>query len=1447
MRVMSWNVQGLGGPLYRRYKYRLRQEINKCIVGGPLDFLLIQEHHLNTFRISRYGSILPGNWDMFWSPAIGNTEVRGGVCMAISQRWISSIIQKQVVIPGRAQFVIIQEEETTWGLLNIYAPNTATARQQFWKDLLNKLPSLDHWCIAGDFNMLEDPIDRMGGSSITIHGHELTMWEQLVFSLQMLDAWHAPSMVRTNTSLLFSRSDRRVNGTNLARLDRFYLSGKFISATGTVHIMPGTTFSDHAPIILSLSTQKNKEFVNLKIPEELLLDNNFSSQVIDLWSQKDVGQESMTMRVANGLQRISEFFRCKSKERFAMMKEREKRSRASLVSLQRLQERYPHCTWIAEKLGSTKQELAELLEKRAEFQYHRRAANWTQVGDKCTVEFFHAKRPNYNAVSIKQLQHENGTISSDPQVMREIATRYYSNLLSAVSFSDEELVCRSHVWNKLKSRITEDMNVSLQDVLTCHELTEALHALPKNCCPGVDGLTPTFFIKYWDVFKADLCTAFQQILREGRMPSQFTEGLIYLIPKSDGPSLDIKKWRPITLLNTVYKILAKAISIRLSTIMPTVIHPTQTGFIRERSILDNVYTFWESVALATKSNQKLVVLMLDFEKAYDRVDWEFLQGVLIRFGFSKEWIKGISSLYNAAQSRVLLAGDYGPLFYISRSVRQGCPLAPFLFLFFAEAMISFLNAADIGIRGLCTPLSHIEVRDAEFADDTALYLKGDLENLEKTEVAISTFCKASGALVNWNKSFAFWVGDVNPPLWNPHPQFRWIPSGCPVRYLGCTIGVDLSMENQVAPLLLSLRQKLLLWSSAKLSFAGRVIVANQVLLASTWYVLSCWIFSKSCILKIRRLIRNFLWSGKTEGNARSKVKWDVITLPRSKGGLGIIDPVDQSRALLSKLLIRGFTPGKEIWKILLLDRCSDCFPRLGAPWSKDVNWIFRENFRVPAANKWEDRFIRTVFSAWKQVLPGLLRNKPKPNHYIEYIRQRIVWNPLFTTSDGSLLGSRQWLSWGKMAEGPAKTVQTWQRFLSRSWEEQKEILGSMHGGQIMYQQIQEAMSRFPIPPNNSNHRWVGVFSRLEVLLAVKGYSDDKTYRSFEVDEANQLTQSGEMRIDYPYAMEHKIRIIGYADRKWYIDPMIGEIKAHWKLWVLAKIPVFRLEWDPMDYQWTDPFTGNKFNFFQYSVQLGRHVLSDIRDVTPAAFQFWNQQGITPQFLANFWVVLWARKQPHQILHVQWLLVHRALPVGTWLHRMGVESTCARCRLQMETQKHCLWECIESQLIWQRLLRIFANYFSPLVFTWGMVVWTSLVRDVFHYDNESMDHGFCTKFGRVHKVPLLSLQFTGIRKEVQPVWEILSSTTIYHIWKTRCSLIFQQLKTPPAELVSNIWLDIVHTLKGQWDGIIGDSDAKIAQRHEFITIWKPSPFMTANCGTPYWHYQPPKWLFPPPIT
>ena len=110
-----------------------------------------------------------------------------------------------------------------------------------------------------------------------------------MFSLQVLDSWHDPSMVRTNTSLLFSRSDRRLTGTDLSFLDRFYLAGKFLSSTSTIHIMLGTTCSDHALVILLVSTQNLKKFSNMKILENMLLDNySFSLQVTELWSQKDI-------------------------------------------------------------------------------------------------------------------------------------------------------------------------------------------------------------------------------------------------------------------------------------------------------------------------------------------------------------------------------------------------------------------------------------------------------------------------------------------------------------------------------------------------------------------------------------------------------------------------------------------------------------------------------------------------------------------------------------------------------------------------------------------------------------------------------------------------------------------------------------------------------------------------------------------------------------------------------------------------------------------------------------------------------------------------------------------------------------------------------------------------------------------------------------------------------
>ena len=165
-----------------------------------------------------------------------------------------------------------------------------------------------------------------------------------------------------------------------------------------------------------------------------------------------------------------------------------------------------------------------------------------------------------------------------------------------------------------------------------------------------------------------LTKAYQQILDMGNMPQEWNEGLIYMIPKTNGQLEELRHWRPITSLNVIYKILAKTIARRLQPYLPELIHDSQTGFMKERSIFDNIILFWEMVAFAKLHKQDLAVLFLDFEKAYDRVDWDFMEGTLVRMGFPSKWIRGVSALYRNVHSSLLFAGDIGRNFSISRSV-----------------------------------------------------------------------------------------------------------------------------------------------------------------------------------------------------------------------------------------------------------------------------------------------------------------------------------------------------------------------------------------------------------------------------------------------------------------------------------------------------------------------------------------------------------------------------------------------------------------------------------------------------------------------------------------------------------------------------------------------------------------------------------------------------------
>ncbi|MCO5604157.1 hypothetical protein L7F22_058318 [Adiantum nelumboides] len=164
-------------------------------------------------------------------------------------------------------------------------------------------------------------------------------------------------------------------------------------------------------------------------------------------------------------------------------------------------------------------------------------------------------------------------------------------------------------------------------------------------------------------------------------------------------------------------------------------------------------------------------------------------------GFRKAWIREVSALYRFSSSSVTIGGHVGRRFELSRFVRQGCPLAPYLFLFVAETMSDFIRLHQSSLRGLLMPISdEPELIDQEYADDTLLFLHYTHDALDTIWYALEVYCVASGARINWDKSCGILASSDDIPTWGP-TDFTWLRRGETCRYLGFQGGLDVSSKQ----------------------------------------------------------------------------------------------------------------------------------------------------------------------------------------------------------------------------------------------------------------------------------------------------------------------------------------------------------------------------------------------------------------------------------------------------------------------------------------------------------------------------------------------------------------------------------------------------------------------------------------------------------------------------
>ena len=283
--------------------------------------------------------------------------------------------------------------------------------------------------------------------------------------------------------------------------------------------------------------------------------------------------------------------------------------------------------------------------------------------------------------------------------------------------------------------------------ISLDEITKAINSQRNNKSPGNDGLTAEFYKQFLNELAPNLLEVYDSWKQLGIIGTSSRTGIIFVIYKK-GDKKDIANYRSISLLNLDYKIYTTILKNRMQQTLNNIIGENQTAAIKNRTILHTLSTIRDIIDISNKLNKNLSVISLDFLKAFDRLDLNFIFLVLRQFGYGQKFIQMIKVCYNDIQSKIKINGLLPDPDTIMRGVRQGCPLSMLLYIIAAEVLAIFIIAntkvkwVQIGIH---------EIKIINFADDTTIFLK-DIDCLTRIQAIFNLYEKASCSKINLSKS-----------------------------------------------------------------------------------------------------------------------------------------------------------------------------------------------------------------------------------------------------------------------------------------------------------------------------------------------------------------------------------------------------------------------------------------------------------------------------------------------------------------------------------------------------------------------------------------------------------------------------------------------------------------------------------------------------------------------
>ncbi len=756
-------------------------------------------------------------------------------------------------------------------LINVYAPNISSDRIDFLANLKTKIPMKNNVIIGGDFNCYEDfQLDRSPPLTRKSSGYQGTVQlRDITNTFDLVDIWRNlyPNQIgHTHISPQYKVC---------TRIDKFFISKSFVNNVKDARIIPYPQ-SDHDTVTCKIFCNNSVKGPGLWHLNTSILNDDDYIEVIETFWHEWTNQKEQFDDIAVwwdvGKAKIKSLTKtyCSTKcEKEISEKKNIEKELNDLMSRQNQDDQNT-----INSILDAKSRLKEFEMKELEGIKIRSKIQWREEGETNSRFFCNLEQKNATTKTFDRVQTANGNIVTDINGIMKEQVNFYKKLYSC---EQTDRYAQNFLLNNLTSKLDDDNQGTCETAITFTECEKAISQTNNNKSPGSDGIPNEFYKKFWYLLKNDFLHVVNFIFETGSLSDSQRKGVITLLYKK-GPKELLSNWRPITLLNSDYKIISKVLANRLRSVLPQIIKEDQTCGIPGRTINSNLSLLRDIVDYCNDKDIPSAMICLDQLKAFDRVNWDFIYRTLSAMNFGPNFIKWVKILYTDITSCIKSNGFISESFKLQRGVRQGCPLSPLLYCIVSEVMAEAIRN-EPKIKGIKLP-DNSEIKISQYADDTTLFVS-DTDSISSCLSVLRVYAAASGAKINIDKTKGLWLGTMK----QNQPIFEDIEfTNTKINVLGIWIGNEDCTKDNWDPIITKLEKTLNLWSQRDLSYQGKVTVINILATSKLWYVSNVFPMPQWALVKINKAISNFLWSNKMPLINRQICHQNV-----ESGGINLVD------------------------------------------------------------------------------------------------------------------------------------------------------------------------------------------------------------------------------------------------------------------------------------------------------------------------------------------------------------------------------------------------------------------------------------------------------------------------------------------------------------------------------------------------------------------------------